>query len=54
MIGKINKAIKCSVQQCSHNDAAQGFCCLNAITVGTHELNPSQVQCTDCESFQLK
>ena len=29
------------------------YCALNAIQVGTHESNPTEVQCTDCQSFQL-
>ena len=27
---------------------------LTSITVGTHEANPTEIKCTDCESFKLK
>lgn len=49
----VNQSIKCSVQQCKYNDKSQNYCTLDAIQVGTHEVNPTQVQCTDCESFRL-
>ena len=46
-----NMAIKCTVQQCSHHCPDQNYCSLDSITVGTHEYNPTQDQCTDCKSF---
>lgn len=49
-----NESIKCSVQQCKYNDVAQGHCSLNSIQVGTHELNPTKTECTDCMSFKVK
>lgn len=49
-----NKSIKCSVHQCRHHCQSENFCSLNTISVGTHESNPTQIQCTDCESFDLK
>lgn len=48
-----NESIKCSVQQCKYNNK-QDYCTLNQIMVGTHEANPSMVECTDCESFVLE
>ena len=31
------------------------YCTLNQIKIGkTHEQNPKVVECTDCESFELK
>ena len=33
-------------------DAA--VCALDSITVGTHEANPTQEQCTDCLSFEVR
>lgn len=48
-----NPSIKCSVEQCKYNNQEQ-YCTLSAIQVGTHEQNPTQVQCTDCNSFVLK
>ena len=49
-----NKSIKCSVTQCSHHCGAENYCSLDCITVGTHEANPTRVECTDCESFRAK
>lgn len=53
---RINKSIKCNVNNCKYNcGCAQGeYCTLNCITVGTHESDPTQVQCTDCQSFEMK
>ncbi len=51
---KANQSIKCSVQQCSNHCDSQAYCALDTITVGTHEPNPTVVQCTDCQSFELK
>lgn len=53
MMNKINQSIGCSVKQCKHHDQSQDYCVLDKIMVGTHEQNPTQVQCTDCESFEL-
>lgn len=49
-----NSSIQCTVSQCKHNDCSEHYCTLNAIRVGTHESNPTMVECTDCESFELK
>lgn len=49
-----NRSIGCTVQQCKHHCQSENFCTLNSITVGTHEMNPSKVECTDCESFSLR
>ncbi|MFV0516057.1 MAG: DUF1540 domain-containing protein [Aminipila sp.] len=49
-----NKNIKCSVQECKHNDKSKGCCELSSISVGTHESHPSMCQCTDCRSFEVK
>jgi hypothetical protein len=56
MSGKCNcnHNIHCTVAQCQHNDSMENYCTLDTITVGTHEANPSQSQCTDCLSFQMK
>jgi len=48
-----NESIQCSIQQCKHH-CCDNYCSLPKIKVGTHELNPTQVECTDCESFELK
>ena len=49
-----NPSIKCSVQQCKYNNVSAQYCTLDAIQVGTHEANPTVVECTDCQSFVLK
>ncbi len=48
-----NKAIRCSVNQCAHHCGESDFCSLDSIRVGTHEMNPTEIKCTDCESFKL-
>lgn len=53
-MNKINECIECSVQQCVHHGNAKDYCTLNKIKIGTHELNPTMDQCTDCQSFQVK
>lgn len=49
-----NVSIECSVQQCRNHCESQNYCALDSIKVGTHESNPTQKQCTDCESFEMK
>ena len=49
-----NQSIKCTVQQCVNHCENENYCSLDCITVGTHELNPTVDQCTDCKSFELK
>lgn len=49
-----NSSIKCSVQQCKHHACSENYCTLDAIQVGTHETNPTVIECTDCQSFVLK
>ncbi|MEG1278508.1 MAG: DUF1540 domain-containing protein [Cellulosilyticaceae bacterium] len=49
-----NQCIKCTIKQCKYHDFKDDHCTLNQITVGTHELNPTQVECTDCKSFVLE
>lgn len=49
-----NQSIKCTVSNCAHHCKDQNYCGLNTITVGTHEANPTQKECTDCQSFQMK
>lgn len=52
--GKANESIKCTVSQCMHHCGDKNYCSLSCINVGTHEMNPTMVECTDCNSFQLK
>lgn len=49
-----NCSIQCTVNQCKHNDCKENYCTLSTIRIGTHENNPTMVECTDCESFELK
>ena len=49
-----NNSIQCSVNNCKHHAQDVNYCTLEKIKVGTHEKNPTQIECTDCESFDLK
>lgn len=49
-----NHSIHCTVQQCKNHCQNEQYCSLKEITVGTHEMNPTVQQCTDCQSFVLK
>lgn len=49
-----NESIGCSVEQCKFHSNSKEYCTLNKIMVGTHESNPTKVECTDCNSFELK
>ena len=48
-----NKSIICTVKHCAYHACDEDYCSLNSIRVGTHESNPTQSQCVDCESFRL-
>ncbi len=48
-----NMSIECSVTNCAYNCRDKHYCSLNTIKVGTHESNPTEVSCTDCQSFKL-
>ena len=41
-----NQTIRCTVNQCMHHEHTKNLCALDSITVGTHEANPTQEQCT--------
>ncbi len=49
-----NKNIGCTVSQCTYHCKSQNFCSLPQIQVGTHEPNPTMIECTDCNSFKLQ
>ena len=51
---KANSAIECSVKECKYHCDSSNYCTLNSIKVGTHELNPTMPECTDCQSFAKK
>jgi len=46
-----NDQIECTVTQCANHSCEGNYCALDKIRVGTHEKNPTMIQCTDCESF---
>ncbi len=47
-----NSSIACNVTNCAHHCKDVNYCGLNSIQVGTHEWNPTQEQCTDCQSYK--
>ena len=49
-----NQTTRCTVNQCMHHEHTKNLCALDSITVGTHEANPTQEQCTDCLSFEVR
>ncbi|MBQ3199012.1 MAG: DUF1540 domain-containing protein [Firmicutes bacterium] len=49
-----NPSIKCTIKQCRHHCGTENYCSLDCILVGTHESNPTMVECTDCESFDYR
>lgn len=53
MNGK-NESIHCTINNCAHHAQDANYCSLDHILVGTHEANPTDKQCTDCESFEKK
>ena len=50
----INPSIGCTVTNCKYHSDTEQYCALQKIQVGTHESNPSKVECTDCQSFSKK
>jgi len=49
-----NHSIKCSVTKCSNHAEGGDYCSLSQIKVGTHEMDPTDIKCTDCESFETR
>ncbi len=54
MNNNINQSIGCTVEQCKYHAQTKDYCSLDKIQVGTHEANPTMVECTDCQSFEKK
>lgn len=54
MMTNKNEAIGCTVNNCTHHTQGENYCTLNKIQIGTHESNPTKIECTDCESFVNK
>ncbi len=50
----VNSCIKCSVNKCQYHAQSKNNCTLEEIQVGTHEKDPTDIACTDCESFELR
>ncbi|MBQ4602247.1 MAG: DUF1540 domain-containing protein [Clostridia bacterium] len=51
---KANNSIECTVTECKYHCDNANYCSLNSIKVGTHEANPTEPECTDCQSFMKK
>ncbi|WP_040197394.1 DUF1540 domain-containing protein [Candidatus Soleaferrea massiliensis] len=51
---KANQSIGCTVTSCEYHCNEADYCSLDKIVVGTHEPNPTQIECTDCTSFKPK
>ncbi len=49
-----NKSIHCSVEQCRHHCGNANYCTLDTVSIGTHEPNPTEAKCVDCNSFEKK
>ncbi len=49
-----NSSIQCVVSKCKYNCGTENYCTLDTIRVGSHESDPTMVECTDCQSFELK
>ncbi len=49
-----NHSIRCSVNQCANHAQSDDYCALSQIRVGTHENDPRDIKCTDCESFKIR
>jgi hypothetical protein len=49
-----NTSVKCTVNNCAYHCQDENYCGLNAVQIGTHESNPTEKQCVDCDSFKLK
>ncbi|MCL2018505.1 MAG: DUF1540 domain-containing protein [Oscillospiraceae bacterium] len=48
----VNKSIACTIFNCVNHCEGDEFCSLKKIQVGTHEDDPDNVECTDCQSFR--
>lgn len=54
MVNGKNECIECTINNCAYHAEDVNYCTLDKIKVGTHETNPTQKECTDCESFKNK
>ncbi|MDR0919700.1 MAG: DUF1540 domain-containing protein [Oscillospiraceae bacterium] len=51
MSNEPNTNVNCTVGQCQYHSVGN-FCSLDSISIGTHESDPSQPECVDCNSFR--
>lgn len=49
-----NPSIRCLVPECTYHCSGVDYCSLASIQVGTHEADPTECKCTDCQSFKMK
>jgi hypothetical protein len=49
-----NSSVHCTVTNCANHCQDKDYCGLNSVQIGTHESNPTEKQCVDCDSFKLK
>ena len=47
-----NECIQCTIKNCAYHADTTDYC--DTIKIGTHEMNPTKKECTDCESFVNK
>jgi hypothetical protein len=52
LVNGMNECIACTIDNCAYHAKREDYCTLEKIKVGTHEENPTQKECTDCESFK--
>ncbi|MBR2149671.1 MAG: DUF1540 domain-containing protein [Campylobacter sp.] len=43
-----------AVEQCAHHCGDKQYCALSTVQIGTHESNPTEQKCVDCQSFKRK
>ena len=46
-----NRCIECNVISCENHCKSENYCALDKIKVATNESNPTDVRCTNCDSF---
>ena len=44
----------CTVKNCEHHAMDMDYCTLEKVSIGTHESNPTECRCTDCNSYRKK
>ncbi len=48
---KKNKSIECTVDQCANHSKNDNYCALEKIEIGTKVDHPTDIKCTNCNSF---